>query len=55
MHPVVDATVEGVHLTVHAHPQAMNAVVHTSVTASSFNSHLGVWEPLLEPFDSIFT
>ncbi|CAI5962204.1 unnamed protein product [Closterium sp. NIES-65] len=54
MVPWVDVTVEGIHLTLHGRPHALNAVVLTSVAASSFNSHLALWEPLLEPFDSIF-
>ncbi|GJP54206.1 hypothetical protein CLOM_g13301 [Closterium sp. NIES-68] len=54
MAPWADVTVEGIHLTLHGRPDALNAVVLTSVAASSFNSHLALWEPLLEPFDSIF-
>ena len=54
MTPLMDATIAGIHLTVHGRSEALNAVVFTSVAASTYNTQLGVWEPLIEPFDGIF-
>lgn len=54
MTPVFDLSITGIHLNLHGRPEDLKAVILTSVAASTFNPHLGVWEPLLEPFDGIF-
>ncbi|CAM8996430.1 unnamed protein product [Rhodiola kirilowii] len=52
--PVVNATVTNVKVATHGRMDAMNAVLVSSIAASTFNSQLEAWEPLIEPFDGIF-
>lgn len=54
MTPLVDATFTNIKLATHGRPEAMNAVLISSMAASTFNTHLEAWEPLVEPFDGIF-
>ncbi|CAE5959607.1 unnamed protein product [Arabidopsis arenosa] len=54
MTPLFDTTVTNIKLATHGRPEAMNAVLISSIAASTFNPHLEAWEPLLEPFDGIF-
>ncbi|CAK7326271.1 unnamed protein product [Dovyalis caffra] len=41
-------------LATHGRLEAMNAVLISSIAASTFNAQLEAWEPLVEPFDGIF-
>eukprot|EP00897_Mesotaenium_endlicherianum_P008373 jgi/Mesen1/7564/ME000392S06833 len=52
--PLADLSVTGIQLAIHGSPETINAVVFTSVAASTYNPPLAVWEPLIEPFDGIF-
>eukprot|EP00850_Spirogloea_muscicola_P018627 SM000173S02996 [mRNA] locus=s173:28246:52241:- [translate_table: standard] len=52
--PVVDLTVTALNVAAHGRPEALNAVAVTSLAASTFNTQLDTWEPLLEPFEGIF-
>ncbi|KAK2971030.1 hypothetical protein RJ640_025804 [Escallonia rubra] len=54
MTPRFDATITNMKLATHGQADAMNAVVICSIAASSFNTKLEAWEPLVEPFDGIF-
>lgn len=54
MLPFVNSTVESAHLSLQGRQEAYSMKVFASVAASSFNPQLGMWEPLLEPFHSIF-
>ncbi|XP_010524589.1 PREDICTED: uncharacterized protein LOC104802610 [Tarenaya hassleriana] len=54
MTPLFDTTVTNIKLATHGRPEAMNAVLISSIAASTFNPQLETWEPLLEPFDGIF-
>lgn len=54
MTPLFDTTITNINLTTHGRLESMNAVLISSVAASTFNPQLEAWEPLLEPFDGIF-
>ncbi|KAM1083274.1 hypothetical protein ACFX19_022101 [Malus domestica] len=54
MTPLFDATITNIKLATHGRLEAMNAVLISSIAASTFNTQLESWEPLLEPFDGIF-
>lgn len=54
MTPVVNATITNVKVATHGRMDAMNAVLVSSIAASTFNPQLEAWEPLIEPFDGIF-
>ncbi|XP_020520361.1 uncharacterized protein LOC18430003 [Amborella trichopoda] len=54
MTPLFDTTVSNLNLVTTGRLEAMNAVLISSIAASTFNSQLEVWEPLVEPFDGIF-
>ncbi|KAL3358176.1 hypothetical protein AABB24_015358 [Solanum stoloniferum] len=52
--PLFDATITNIKLATHGRLEAMNAVLISSIAASTFNTQLEAWEPLVEPFDGIF-
>ncbi|XP_052204938.1 uncharacterized protein LOC127809843 isoform X2 [Diospyros lotus] len=54
MTPLFDATITNIKLATHGRLEAMNAVLISSIAASTFNTKLEAWEPLVEPFDGIF-
>ncbi|XP_076932508.1 uncharacterized protein LOC143598077 [Bidens hawaiensis] len=54
MTPFFDVTVTNIKLATHGGMDSMNAVLISSIAASTFNSLLDSWEPLVEPFDGIF-
>ncbi|KAM1171463.1 hypothetical protein ACFX2G_022182 [Malus domestica] len=54
MTPLFDATITNIKLATHGRLEAINAVLISSIAASTFNTQLESWEPLLEPFDGIF-
>ncbi|KAK8661863.1 hypothetical protein V6N13_091452 [Hibiscus sabdariffa] len=54
MTPLFDMTIANIKLVTQGRLEAMNAVLIASLAASTFNTHLEAWEPLLEPFDGIF-
>jgi vacuolar protein sorting-associated protein 13A/C len=54
MTPLVDWTITNINLAAHGRIEAMSAVVVTSMAASTFNTQLESWEPLIEPFEGIF-
>ncbi|PKI62680.1 hypothetical protein CRG98_016951 [Punica granatum] len=54
MTPLFDTTITNIKLATHGRPDAMNAVLISSIAASTFNTQQEAWEPLVEPFDGIF-
>ncbi|RXH80093.1 hypothetical protein DVH24_041240 [Malus domestica] len=54
MKPLFDTTITNIKLATHGRLEAMNAVLISSIAASTFNTQLEAWEPLVEPFDGIF-
>ncbi|PON64877.1 Phosphatidylinositol-4, 5-bisphosphate phosphodiesterase gamma [Parasponia andersonii] len=54
MTPLFDATITNIKLATHGQLDAMNAVLISAIAASTFNTQLEAWEPLVEPFDGIF-
>lgn len=54
MTPLFDTTITNIKLATHGRMEAMNAVFISSIAASTFNTQLEAWEPLVEPFDGIF-
>ena len=54
MTPLFDMTITNIKLATHGRVDAMNAVLISSIAASTFNTQLEAWEPLVEPFDGIF-
>ncbi|KAK3187934.1 hypothetical protein Dsin_027495 [Dipteronia sinensis] len=54
MTPLFDTTITNIKLATHGRSEAMNAVLISSIAASTFNTQLEAWEPLVEPFDGIF-
>ncbi|XP_050374958.1 uncharacterized protein LOC126792594 [Argentina anserina] len=54
MTPLFDMTITNIKLATHGRMEAMNAVLISSIAASTFNTQLEAWEPLVEPFDGIF-
>ncbi|GKV06822.1 hypothetical protein SLEP1_g18658 [Rubroshorea leprosula] len=54
MTPLFDVTITNIKLATHGQLEAMNAVLISSIAASTFNTQLEAWEPLVEPFDGIF-
>ncbi|KAM2018735.1 hypothetical protein ACFX1T_021631 [Malus domestica] len=54
MRPLFNTTITNIKLATHDRLEAMNAVLSSSIAASTFNTQLEAWEPLLEPFNGIF-
>ncbi|XP_074383059.1 uncharacterized protein LOC141724723 isoform X2 [Apium graveolens] len=54
MTPLFDVTISNMKLATHGRLEALNAVLISSTSASTFNTQLESWEPLVEPFDGIF-
>ncbi|KAK1380403.1 Calcium-dependent lipid-binding family protein [Heracleum sosnowskyi] len=54
MTPLFDVTISNIKLATHGRLEALNAVLISSTAASTFNTQLETWEPLVEPFDGIF-
>ncbi|CAH9120434.1 unnamed protein product [Cuscuta epithymum] len=54
MTPLFDVTITNLKLATHGRIEAMNAVLISSIAASTFNTRLEAWEPLVEPFDGIY-
>ncbi|KAG9446693.1 hypothetical protein H6P81_012821 [Aristolochia fimbriata] len=54
MTPLFDMTITNINLATHGRVESMNAVLISSIAASTFNTQLDAWEPLVEPFDGIF-
>ncbi|KAI3684030.1 hypothetical protein L1987_84552 [Smallanthus sonchifolius] len=54
MTPFFDVTITNIKLATHGGMDSMNAVLISSIAASTFNTLLDSWEPLVEPFDGIF-
>ncbi|KAK8983318.1 hypothetical protein V6N11_073414 [Hibiscus sabdariffa] len=54
MTPLFDMTIANIKLATQGRLEAMNAVLIASIAASTFNTQLEAWEPLVEPFDGIF-
>ncbi|KAF6156506.1 hypothetical protein GIB67_011307 [Kingdonia uniflora] len=54
MTPLFDTTITNVNLATHGRLDSVNAVLISSIAASTFNAQLETWEPLVEPFDGIF-
>lgn len=54
MTPFFDVTITNLKLATHGGMDSMNAVLISSIAASTFNTQLDSWEPLVEPFDGIF-
>lgn len=54
MTPLFDVTITNIKLATHGQVDAMNAVLISSIAASTFNTQSEAWEPLVEPFDGIF-
>ncbi|KAL5782083.1 hypothetical protein ACOSP7_007112 [Xanthoceras sorbifolium] len=54
MTPLLDTTITNIKLATHGRAESMNAVLISSIAASTFNTQLEAWEPLVEPFDGIF-
>ncbi|XP_058093613.1 uncharacterized protein LOC131239768 [Magnolia sinica] len=54
MTPLLDTTITNINLATHGQLKSMNAVLISSIAASTFNTQLEAWEPLVEPFDGIF-
>ncbi|KAJ9559357.1 hypothetical protein OSB04_013971 [Centaurea solstitialis] len=53
MTPFFDVTITNIKLATHGGMDSMNAVLISSIAASTFNTQLDSWEPLVEPFDGI--
>ncbi|KAJ7520829.1 hypothetical protein O6H91_19G024200 [Diphasiastrum complanatum] len=53
MIPLLDTTVTDINLAAHGRPEALNVVAVCSMAASTFNTQLEAWEPLIEPFEGI--
>ncbi|XP_042475866.1 uncharacterized protein LOC122057714 isoform X2 [Macadamia integrifolia] len=54
MTPLFDTTITNINLATQGRLEALNAVLVSSIAASTFNTQLEAWEPLVEPFDGIF-
>lgn len=54
MRPLCDITITNMNLASHGCMESMNAVLVSSIAASTFNTQLEAWEPFIEPFDGIF-
>nr|DAD29104.1 TPA_asm: hypothetical protein HUJ06_030572 [Nelumbo nucifera] len=54
MVPLFDVMITNINLATHGSLEAMNAILISSIAASTFNTQLEAWEPLVEPFDGIF-
>ncbi|XP_043726204.1 uncharacterized protein LOC122672780 isoform X2 [Telopea speciosissima] len=54
MTPLFDTTITNINLATQGRLEAMNAVLVSSIAASTFNTQLEAWEPLVESFDGIF-
>lgn len=52
--PLVDVTMTSINLAANGRTEAFNAVCVASLAASTFNTQLEAWEPLIEPFEGIF-
>lgn len=53
MNPLADVSISGTNLLAHGRPELMNAVMITSMAASTFNSQLDAWEPAVEPWEGL--
>lgn len=54
MTPFFDLTLADIKLVAHGQFEVMSLVLICSMAASSFNTQLEAWEPLVEPFEGIF-
>ncbi|XP_044485071.1 uncharacterized protein LOC123210663 isoform X2 [Mangifera indica] len=54
MTPLFDTTITNIRLSTHGLVESMNAALICSIAASTFNTQLESWEPLIESFDGIF-
>ncbi|XP_077211040.1 calcium-dependent lipid-binding family protein isoform X2 [Tasmannia lanceolata] len=54
MAPLLNTTITNINLATHGRLESMNAVLISSIAASTFNTQIEAWEPLVEPFDGIF-
>ncbi|KAL2906379.1 putative vacuolar protein sorting-associated protein 13F [Bienertia sinuspersici] len=54
MTPFFDMTFTNIKLVAHGRFEVMSSVLICSMAASTFNTQLEAWEPLVEPFDGIF-
>ncbi|RAL47445.1 hypothetical protein DM860_013410 [Cuscuta australis] len=54
MTPLFDVTITNLKLATHGRIEAMNAVLISSIAASTFNTRLEAWDPFVEPFDGIY-
>ncbi|KAD5802908.1 hypothetical protein E3N88_14268 [Mikania micrantha] len=53
MTPFFDVSITNIKLATHGGINSLNAVVMSVIAASTFNTLLDSWEPLVEPFDAI--
>jgi vacuolar protein sorting-associated protein 13A/C len=53
MNPLADISISGTNLLAHGRLELMNAVMITSMAASTFNSQLDAWEPVVEPWEGL--
>ncbi|XP_024384462.1 uncharacterized protein [Physcomitrium patens] len=54
MTPLVNTTITNINLAAHGRLEAMSVVIISNMAASTFNTQLECWEPIIEPFEGIF-